>query len=215
MALTEGRAVLVPPGNQFHGTTESETAVMWVLHFKGYKSPRKSSVFNRARRPFLIANACVTPFDRELLHEFSRTWKSAKSRLKEQAVLLMGTLILSRLEYSLCRQTNSPPPFLRAVSDQVFAENFSLTVAQMAGLAGVSSSHFRSQFRKHYRLSPLEFRLQSRVKEATRLLSETWLPIKEIGRRVGYGDLVAFHRAFRRETGTTPAVYRKRYYGIV
>jgi AraC-like DNA-binding protein len=215
MELTEGNAVLIPPGNRFHGATESETAVMWVLHFRGYKPPRKSSIFNRARRPVHIANACVTPFDRELLHEFSRTWKGVKNKPRQLAISLLGKLIFCRLEYSLSRQADSSPPYLRVITDQVLAGNFHLNITQMARLADISVSHFRSQFRKHYRLSPLEFLQQSRVKEAARLLSETCLPIKEIGQRVGYGDLVAFHRAFRRETGTTPAVYRRRYYGIV
>jgi AraC-like DNA-binding protein len=46
---------------------------------------------------------------------------------------------------------------------------------------------------------------------ARRLLSDTRLPIKEVGHRVGYEGARAFARAFIREAGCTPAIYRRQH----
>jgi AraC-like DNA-binding protein len=53
-----------------------------------------------------------------------------------------------------------------------------------------------------------------RSAEACRLLVETNLTLKTIAARLGYADVVAFHRAFKTRTGFTPGQYRQRY-GII
>ncbi len=49
-----------------------------------------------------------------------------------------------------------------------------------------------------------------RADEARRALSTTELPLAEIGYRLGYADLAAFSRAFKRWTGTAPGLFRRR-----
>ena len=43
---------------------------------------------------------------------------------------------------------------------------------------------------------------------AKHLLVSTNEPIKEIAYDLGFADTTAFHRAFKRSTGTTPQAYR-------
>ncbi len=40
-------------------------------------------------------------------------------------------------------------------------------------------------------------------------LSNPEIPIKRIADRVGFSEVSAFHRAFKRWTGTTPSQYRR------
>lgn len=49
-----------------------------------------------------------------------------------------------------------------------------------------------------------------RIREATRLISdrENKAPFKQISEDVGYGSISVFYKAFKRETGCTPAIYR-------
>jgi len=48
-----------------------------------------------------------------------------------------------------------------------------------------------------------------RVEAASKLLSETDLPVSEIATRVGYGNIPHFNRIFREIVGTTPSALRE------
>lgn len=49
-----------------------------------------------------------------------------------------------------------------------------------------------------------------RIKEATRIIQNAGRDIsfKALSDEVGYSDISVFYRAFKRETGCTPAIYR-------
>jgi AraC-like DNA-binding protein len=49
-----------------------------------------------------------------------------------------------------------------------------------------------------------------RMSLASRLLRQSKFPMLEVANRSGYDSEVAFHRAFKRVTGTTPGAYRRR-----
>jgi len=51
---------------------------------------------------------------------------------------------------------------------------------------------------------------EAKRNEACRLLVTTRDPLKEVARRVGYADVAAFCRAFRRWTGHTPRTFHAR-----
>ncbi|WP_323033147.1 AraC family transcriptional regulator [Paracoccus sp. (in: a-proteobacteria)] len=52
-------------------------------------------------------------------------------------------------------------------------------------------------------------RAEIRLFRARQLLRETGLSVAEIAARLGYGEPSAFHRAFLKLTGTTPAAFRR------
>ncbi|MBN1553858.1 MAG: helix-turn-helix transcriptional regulator, partial [Phycisphaerae bacterium] len=74
-----------------------------------------------------------------------------------------------------------------------------------------SVTHFRRTFRQAFGLSPGAYVRRLRLQEAARFLTETRIPIKQIARRVGYGEPPHFHRAFAREYHVTPGQYRIRH----
>jgi len=49
----------------------------------------------------------------------------------------------------------------------------------------------------------------ARAEVARRILGEASTTIKEAGFRMGFSDVSAFHRAFKRWTGLTPAEFRR------
>ncbi len=54
-----------------------------------------------------------------------------------------------------------------------------------------------------------------RIEEAKRLLETSDIIVEEVGHAVGYEDPTSFRRLFRRKAGLTPAVYRRKFAGIV
>lgn len=86
-----------------------------------------------------------------------------------------------------------------------------LTVAQLAGEAGISRSQFDRQFHRLFGATPREYLLRVRVHAACRLLIETSDTVTRIALRTGFYDQSHFSRTFRRIVGTSPRPFRKRH----
>ena len=83
------------------------------------------------------------------------------------------------------------------------------TVAQLAGLAGLSRSAFARHFRQLVGDTPLNYLTGWRVYRAQTLLRQSRLPLAEVAQRVGYDSDGAFQRAFKRVCGVPPGEYRR------
>lgn len=86
-----------------------------------------------------------------------------------------------------------------------------ITMPDMAELAGLSSTHFNRRFRQLLRMTPMQYLRTVRVQAAQRLLTTTSHPIADIAAQVGFTDQSHLTKRFREVTGMTPAAYRKRF----
>ncbi|SDT18207.1 GlxA family transcriptional regulator [Jiangella sp. DSM 45060] len=101
-------------------------------------------------------------------------------------------------------------PPIRAVQDWL-ADHLAddLSVAALARRAGLSPRHFARRFREETGVTPAAHVEALRVEAAKQLLGQDGISLAEITRRCGFGTIETFHRAFRRNTGTTPDHYRQ------
>jgi AraC-like DNA-binding protein len=84
-----------------------------------------------------------------------------------------------------------------------------VTLRDMAEWTGYSPSYLRAQFIKNFGLSPNQYLLRVRMREARRLLrSDRKWSIAETAKRVGYASPSQFSQDFRRATGMTPRQWR-------
>ncbi|MCG3147065.1 MAG: HTH-type transcriptional activator RhaR [Verrucomicrobiae bacterium] len=83
-----------------------------------------------------------------------------------------------------------------------------ITVDELARQANLSTPHFNRVFRQLFSVSPMQYVLQTRVALASSLLTETALPLKQIGASVGCADPYYFSRLFKKMTGVNPSAYR-------
>lgn len=86
-----------------------------------------------------------------------------------------------------------------------------LTVADLAGAAGLSPAHFSREFRRAFGESPHQYLLTRRLERAAALLRDSDRPVAEICMAVGAGSLGSFTTSFRRMYGDSPAAYRRRF----
>ena len=91
--------------------------------------------------------------------------------------------------------------------------NYATTISMknMAQIAGLSATQFNYRFRAILRMSPSEYVLSRRIQDAQNRLTATSQSITEIGIAIGFFDQSHFTKRFRRVTGMTPLAYRKRF----
>lgn len=102
------------------------------------------------------------------------------------------------------------PAQCRAIRDYVDA-NLSepLDLAGMAAELGLTPCLFARQFRISFGGPPYAWVMARRLARARRLLAETAQPIKQVAAICGFTDQAHLTRLFARETGVTPASYRR------
>jgi AraC-like DNA-binding protein len=102
-----------------------------------------------------------------------------------------------------------PPRTLMRLKEHIDAHlDCSLTMTELASLAGLSISHFARCFRRSVGLPPHTYVKQRRVARAREMLAATDLPVAEIALVLGFSDQSHFTRRFREVTGVPPRAYR-------
>lgn len=83
----------------------------------------------------------------------------------------------------------------------------------LASRHGMSLSTLRRRWIQALGVPPVQSLQDFRMREACRLLAETWLSIKEIAHSLGYVDELYFSKRFRCSQGLPPSAYRRAYRG--
>jgi len=106
------------------------------------------------------------------------------------------------------RQFRKLAPVIRHLEEH-YTETISMK--EMAELAGMSSTHFNREFHTIFRMSPTRFLHALRIEKARQLLSGTDASVGEIALATGYHDQSHFTRHFRRVVKMTPRRFRSQF----
>ena len=85
----------------------------------------------------------------------------------------------------------------------------SLTLPNLAILAGLSLSSFKREFQKVFDETPANYIKTKKLEEAKKLLKHSELSVSEIAYQVGFNDISNFTKAFRKNIGCSPMQFRK------
>ena len=86
-----------------------------------------------------------------------------------------------------------------------------ITLAALAGQAGMSERSFSRRYAAATGLTPSRAVERLRVEAARRMLSDTGLPVKRVAQRCGFGSEETMRRSFLRLLAATPQDYRARF----
>lgn len=82
-------------------------------------------------------------------------------------------------------------------------------IADLARRLYYSESQLRHIFKRHTGYSPQEYWNRLKIERACELLRNTGLSVQDVSAAVGFASLSGFQRAFKRETGLSPTLYRE------
>jgi len=123
---------------------------------------------------------------------------------------------LSSLAVLICQQVehnteSEQPKLIDDVVDYVdrhFAD-YTLSLEHVALKYAISTSYLSRSFKEKTGCNFSQYIWQCRLKEVSKLLLHTSMPLKDIIESVGYLDAPNFIRKFKKETGHTPGQFRK------
>jgi AraC family transcriptional regulator len=84
-----------------------------------------------------------------------------------------------------------------------------ITLARLAGMAGLSQFHFVRSFKQSFGLPPHRYLSSLRMEKATSLLANPAASVTQIAFNLGFSETSSFTSAFRKHTGLTPTAYRR------
>jgi transcriptional regulator GlxA family with amidase domain len=96
-------------------------------------------------------------------------------------------------------------PVMLWIQDNVDRE---LSLAEIAGFAGMSTRTLLRRFREQTGTTPLQWLHRARVRQAQFLLETTGHSVERIAIQVGFGSPTAFRDRFKRVAGVSPQAYR-------
>lgn len=158
-------------------------------------------------RPGDIPGMASTWLAQRLYHEFQQGDQVALVSLEG---ILLEMLAEGARHAGACGPVAVIPRWLR-IAREYLDSNFlrPLSLAEIAGAAGVHRVHLSREFRRYFSTTVGEFLRRKRIEHACHLVSTTNLALADIAMTCGFSDQSHFSATFRRQVSLTPARFRQ------
>ncbi len=136
---------------------------------------------------------------------------SFANSLEEIALALAGrviSMVSDRLARLGNNETRDGARIARVLREMATASAQLISIHDLAREAGLSRYHFLRTFKRTTGVTPHQWLLRTRLRNAAERLLTGQEPITEIALDVGFDDLSNFIRSFRAEFGVSPRRYR-------
>ena len=221
--ILDGKEVLVPAGNmvlyqpkqeQRYYFLGKDSSQYWFVHFSG-------------RMVKSILKHYEIPLDGYILHTgISYAYEDLFRRMRdeliecswgyEELLVYLFRCLLIEMNRRLHQALPMAAGFVRDEMDRAkdyFREHYNeeISIEQYAVSRNMSSSWFGKSFAAAAGMSPKQYILELRIRNAQLLLETTDGTVSEIAQIVGYDNPMYFSRLFRKAKGLSPQKYRKTY----
>lgn len=205
--LEKGQGFLVPPHTEVDYQADRETP--WSYSWIACTGPEAAAAFQAA------GLSPAQPWYTRTEPGFAegQEFRRLVDRLNRETDRFLQTSELVAAFAWLRRGLEAPQEGYAALVDDFIRRNFSRQSARIetwAQQVGLSRKHLSEVVKEHRGASPRALLTEYRLVRAGELLSTTDLSVGAVAASVGYGDPLAFSRAFRQRFGTSPRGWRRR-----
>lgn len=100
--------------------------------------------------------------------------------------------------------------FEQIIYSRIFCD---ISIEELSALCNRSLTSFKKEFKRHFFMPPHRWFIRQRLMQSRLLLISTSKSISEIGVECTFPNTSHFIKLFKKEYGTTPAIYRHRHCG--
>ncbi len=100
--------------------------------------------------------------------------------------------------------------FEQIIYSHIFCD---ISIEELSTLCNRSLTSFKKEFKRHFYMPPHRWFIRQRLMQSRLLLISTSKSISEIGIECTFPNTSHFIKLFKKENGTTPAIYRHRHCG--
>jgi len=100
--------------------------------------------------------------------------------------------------------------FEQVIYSHIFCD---ISIEELSALCNRSLTSFKKEFKRHFYMPPHRWFIRQRLMQSRLLLISTSKSISEIGIECTFPNTSHFIKLFKKEYGTTPAIYRHRHCG--
>lgn len=206
-----GDIVFIPAGRTISTAAASNTYNGTLIRIPAALLAQQVSP--AARENFRVIRRCQTTGLAQALQQMQHN-----NQLDDFEPLLSESISLAiakSISMLLSTNDNDKPACLseqkrRRVMDFIDAKiGDQITVNMMADVAALSPYHFARAFKRDVGVPPVHYVWKKRVERAQRLLATRRMGIAEASAACGFSSQSHFTRAFKANTGTTPAVWMR------
>ena len=208
--VKEGSVIIVFPG-MWHRYRPSRTG--WKEHYVGFNGTYANQIFENEffapRNPIFHVG-----FNERLLQSFYELFnlveleRTGYQQICSGLVIYILSTIISIRKNENFRGKQIEQTIQKACL--LIRENTdkNLNIEKLAVDLNIDYSIFRKMFKEYTGISPGQYHLSLRIRQAKDLLINTNLSIKEISYRLGFESIFYFSRVFKSKTGISPTEYK-------
>ncbi|WP_010493828.1 ABC transporter substrate-binding protein [Paenibacillus elgii] len=215
--LRQDSAYVCSPGQTFGAASDSaEGLSLFLFRFDLYRETEQDEEqlrFEKERGLFWVQDEIpMVPAAQmiTLCEAVSRHWQSGEETGRPRARLAFRELIYGVMKNVGLSARKDSEAAIRRTKDYMERHfNESLSIEQLARMAGVSPKYYVELFKKTYGSSAIDYLTELRMTRAKQLMAGSNVRLRDIAQQVGYSDEFYLSRKFKQEVGVSPTVYMK------
>lgn len=211
--LSAGDSFLVYPYTEITYWADSDDP--WKYYWVGFAGSDAaliihSTAFTRQLPVITLSPENDLKIRKKLLNIYDSRGNTLESSVEMTGALYTALAFYLSISPSTVDENDIQASYVKKATDYIAANySYPITIEEIADYVGISRSHLFRVFREHLDCSPKDYLTDHRIRQACTLLKNTSLSVTAIALSTGFENNLYFSKAFRKEIGISPSMYRK------
>ena len=171
-------------------------------------------LYDEVNEPFILSDKIIifNPRSSIFASLFLKIDKYSEAAIKRPSMMKAGMYDILSILSEQTRSRNLNKEKFGVISEGInyleHNEEQTLSISEVAELCNVSEIYFRKLFKEYSGMSPIKFRIKSKIEKAKLLLEYENMSVQEISDCLGFISPAYFTQQFKSIEGLTPSMYK-------